>query len=46
VCLSTLVLVDRSGVRGKIMNPLTEEELGKMRTSAEKLRSVIDQVQF
>ena len=46
VCLSTLVLVDRSGVRGKIMNPLTEEELGKMRTSAEKLRSVIDQVEF
>ena len=46
VCLSTLVLVDRSGVRGKIMNPLTEEELDKMRTSAEKLRSVIDQVQI
>ena len=46
VCLSTLVLVDRQGVRGKILNPLTEEEMGKMKTSAEKLRSVIDQVQF
>ena len=46
VCLSTLVLVDRSGVRGKILNPLTEEEMDKMKTSAEKLRSVIDQVQF
>ena len=46
VCLSTLVLVDRSGVRGKILNPLTEEEMAKMKTSAEKLRSVIDQVQF
>ncbi|MBQ7857474.1 MAG: L-lactate dehydrogenase [Oscillospiraceae bacterium] len=46
VCLSTLVLVDRSGVRGKILNPMTEEEIGTMRNSAEKLRSVIDQIQF
>jgi len=46
VCLSTLALVDRSGVRGKILNPLTDEEMDKMRISAEKLRSVIDQVQF
>ena len=46
VCLSTLVLVDREGVRGKILNPLTEEETAKMQLSAEKLRSVIDQVQF
>lgn len=46
VCLSTLVLVDRSGVRGKILNPLTEEEKVKMQLSAQKLRSVIDQIQF
>ena len=46
VCLSTLVLVDRNGVRGKILNPLTEEETAKMQISAQKLRSVIDQVQF
>ena len=46
VCLSTLVLVDRNGVRGKILNPLTEEETAKMQLSAQKLRSVIDQVQF
>ena len=46
VCLSTLALVDRTGVRGKILNPLTEEELEKMRISAERLRSVIDQVEF
>ena len=46
VCLSTLVLVDRSGVRGKILNPLTAEETEKMQLSAQKLRSVIDQVQF
>ena len=37
VCLSTLTLVDRDGVHGKIMNPLTEEEIGKLRNSAEKL---------
>jgi L-lactate dehydrogenase len=46
VCLSTLALVDRSGVRGKILNPLTEEETAKMQLSAEKLKSVISQVQF
>ena len=44
VCLSTLVLVDRSGVRGKIMNPLTEEEMVKLQNSANKLKSVIDQI--
>ena len=44
VCLSTLVLVDRSGVRGKILNPLTEEEMAKLQNSAEKLKSVIDQI--
>ena len=37
VCLSTLALVDRSGVRGKILNPMTEEEIGKLRASADKL---------
>jgi L-lactate dehydrogenase len=46
VCLSALVLVDRTGVRGKILTPLTEEETAKMQLSAQKLRSVIDQVQF
>ena len=46
VCLSTLVLVDRNGVRGKVLNPLTEEEMGKMKLSAEKLKSVIDQIEF
>ena len=46
VCLSTLTLVDREGVHGKIMNPLTEEEIGKLRNSAEKLKDVINQIQF
>lgn len=46
VCLSTLTLVDRDGVHGKIMNPLTEEEIGKLRNSADKLKEVINQVEF
>lgn len=44
VCLSTLCLVDREGVRGKILSPLTQEETEKLRASAAKLRSVIDQI--
>ncbi len=35
VCLSTLALVDRTGVRGKILNHLTEDEIAKLRHSAE-----------
>ena len=46
VCLSVLTLVDRSGVRGKILNDLTDEEVAKLQTSAAKLRSVIDQITF
>lgn len=46
VALSALCLVDRSGVRGKILTPLTEEETAKFQASAAKLRSVIDQVTF
>lgn len=46
VCLSTLVLVDGSGVRGKILNAMTEEEINKLHASANKLKSVIEQIQF
>ena len=46
VCLSTLCLVDRTGVRGKILTPLTAEETEKFQKSAAKLREVIDQIQF
>ena len=46
VCLSTLTLVDRNGVRGKIMNKMTDEEVAKLQASAEKLKSVIAQIQF
>lgn len=46
VALSTLTLVDRSGVRGKILTPLTKEETAKLQASAAKLKSVIDQIQI
>lgn len=46
VCLSALCLVDRGGVRGKILTPLTEEETAKFQASAAKLKSVIDQITF
>jgi len=44
VCLSTLALVDRNGVRGKILNKLTDEEIQKLHASADKLKSVISQI--
>ena len=46
VCLSTLALVDRNGIRGKILNPLTEEEVAKLQLSADKLKAVIEQIQY
>ena len=46
VCLSTLVLVDRKGIRGKILTPLSAEEQVKMQASADKLKSVIAQVEI
>ena len=46
VCLSTLAIVDRDGVRGKILNPLTEEEVAKLQKSADNLKAVINQVEF
>jgi len=46
VCLSMLNLIDRSGVRGKIMNHLTDEEVAKLQNSANKLKEVIAQIKF
>ncbi|MBE5893783.1 MAG: L-lactate dehydrogenase [Lachnospiraceae bacterium] len=46
VCLSTLTIVDRDGIRGKILNPLTEEEIAKLQKSANNLKAVINQVEF
>ena len=44
VCLSTLALVDRKGVRGKILNKLTDAEIAKLHNSANKLKEVIAQI--
>ncbi len=46
VCLSTLNLVDRNGVRGKILNVMTDDEVARLQASAEKLKSVIAQIQI
>ena len=46
VCLSTLALVDRKGVRGKILNKLTDAEVEKLHNSANKLKEVIAQIQL
>ena len=46
VCLSTLALVDKSGVRSKIVSPLTEEETAKLQNSANKLKEVIAQIEI
>ncbi|MBQ7330672.1 MAG: L-lactate dehydrogenase [Oscillospiraceae bacterium] len=44
VCLSALTLVNNTGARGIIKNPLTEEEIRKLHASADKLKSVIAQL--
>ena len=44
VCLSTLALVDNTGVRGKILNKLTDDEVAKLQNSANKLKEVITQI--
>ncbi|MCI9507423.1 MAG: L-lactate dehydrogenase, partial [Oscillospiraceae bacterium] len=46
VCLSVLCIVDHDGVRGKIRNDLTPEELEKLRRSANKLKETIAAIKF
>lgn len=46
VCLSVLTLVDDTGVRGKITNWLTNEEVKKLQTSANKLKEIISQINY
>lgn len=41
VCLSTLTLIGPKGIHGKIPMNLTDEEIGKLRNSAEVLKSAI-----
>ena len=46
VCLSTLNIVGRNGVRNKVNIPLTDEEIGKLRHSADTLKEVITGIQI
>ena len=46
ICLSVLNLVDRNGVRGKILNKMTDEEVAKLQTSADKLKSVLAEIEY
>lgn len=44
VCLSILSIIGKGGVNGKLISPLTDEEIKKLHYSASKLREVIDQL--
>ena len=46
VCLSALTLVGSEGVKSVLVENLTEEEIGKMRKSAEALKAVISSITF
>lgn len=46
VCLSVLNIVDRNGVRGKILSEMTDEEVAKLQASAAKLKEVINQIEI
>ncbi|MBE6851865.1 MAG: L-lactate dehydrogenase [Ruminococcus sp.] len=46
VCLSTLNLVGKMGVRSKVNVPLTEEEQVKLRRSADALKQVINSLEI
>ncbi len=42
VCLSTLNMIGHEGIRGKVNVPLTDEEIVKLRHSADTLKEVIN----
>lgn len=46
VCLSTLTMVGPNGIRGKVSVPLTDEEVVKLKASADALKNVIAQIQL
>ena len=45
VCLSVLSVVGREGAHGKILVPLTDDEIAKLRHSADCLKDIIRQVE-
>ena len=46
VCMSTLALIGPNGYRGKVLVKLTDEELAKMKASADALKAVISQIEI
>lgn len=44
VCLSTLNIVGRDGIKGKVNPRLTDEEVGKLQHSASVLKEIISQI--
>ncbi len=44
ICISTLTLVGPEGVRAKLAVSLTDEEVAKLRESADKLKAVVSQL--
>ena len=44
VCISTLAVIDDTGVSGKVILPLNDEEIAKLRASADKLKEVINSI--
>ena len=46
VCMSMLTIVGRTGIKGKIVAPLTDHEVELMRHSAKCLHDVIEQLDF
>ncbi len=46
VCLSTLIAVGRNGVRNKVNVPLTDDEISKLRYSADTLKDVINNLKI
>lgn len=46
VCFSTLTLVGPNGIQGKMPVELNEEEIGKLKASAEALKAVISEIEL
>ena len=46
VCLSTLALVGPNGIQGKLEMKLTDEEIEKLKASADALKAVIAQIEL
>ena len=46
VCLSILSVIGEGGVNGKILSPLTDEEVAKLHNSADRLKEVIAQLKI